>query len=75
MSIPSSAESSASAPSITIEEAFAYCRANPIDGVDLERFLGIFASDARSIIDARDVGLLGLIMDRLMIADLSLIHI
>jgi GNAT superfamily N-acetyltransferase len=69
MSIRSSAESSANAPSITIEEAFAYCRAHPVDGVDLERFLGIFTTDAHRIVDARDVGLVGVIMDRLTIAD------
>jgi GNAT superfamily N-acetyltransferase len=61
-------ESSDRAP-ITIEEAFAYCRAHPVDGIDLERFLGIFTTDARRIIDARDFGLVGLIMDRLMIQD------
>jgi GNAT superfamily N-acetyltransferase len=57
------------APSITIEEAFAYCRAHPVEHVDLERFLGIFTTDAHRIIDARDVGLVGIIMDRLAIAD------
>lgn len=69
MSTRSSAESSASAPSITIEEAFAYCRAHPVDGVDLERFLGIFASGPNCILDARDHGLLGIVMDRLTIQD------
>jgi hypothetical protein len=69
MSTRSSAESSASAPSITIEEAFAYCRAHPVDGVDLERLLGIFVSGAHCILDARDHGLLGIVMDRLTIAD------
>lgn len=69
MSIRSSAESSASAPSVTIEEAFAYCRAHPVDGVDLERFLGIFTTDAHRIVDARAFGLLGTIMDRLTIVD------
>jgi len=69
MSTRSSAESSASAPSITIEEAFAYCRAHPVDGIDLERFLGIFATDAHRIVDAREFGLLGIIMDRLTIID------
>ena len=57
------------AASITIAEAFAYCRAHPVEHVDLERFLGIFTTDARRIIDARDVGLLGIIMDRLTIQD------
>lgn len=68
MSTRSSAESSAS-PSITIEEAFAYCRAHPVEGIDLDRFLGIFVSDPRYIVDAREFGLLGIIMDRLMITD------
>jgi GNAT superfamily N-acetyltransferase len=54
---------------ITIEEAFAWCRAHPVEHVDLERFLGIFTTDARRIIDARDHGLIGLIMDRLTIQD------
>jgi len=57
------------APSITVEEAFAYCRAHPVAGIDLERFLGIFTTDAHRIIDARDVGLVGIIMDRLTIID------
>lgn len=67
MSIRSSAESSASFP-ITIEEAFAYCRAHPVAGVDLERLLGIFVSGPHCILDARDHGLLGIVMDRLTIA-------
>jgi hypothetical protein len=67
MSIRSSAESSASFP-ITIEEAFAYCRAHPVPGVDLGRLLGIFVSGPRCILDARDHGLLGIAMDRLNIA-------
>ena len=54
---------------ITLEEAFAWCRAHPVENVDLDRFLGIFVTDARRIIDARDHGLLGLIMDRLTIRD------
>jgi GNAT superfamily N-acetyltransferase len=54
---------------ITIEEAFAWCRAHPVEHIDLERFLGIFTTDARRIIDARDHGLIGLIMDRLIIQD------
>jgi GNAT superfamily N-acetyltransferase len=63
-------ESSADrAPSITIEQAFAYCRAHPVAGIDLERFLGIFTTDAHCIIDAREVGLVGIIMDRLTIID------
>ena len=37
--------------------------------VDLERFLGIFTTDAHRIVDARDLGLLGIIMDRLTITD------
>jgi GNAT superfamily N-acetyltransferase len=57
------------APSITIDEAFAYCRAHPVAGIDLERFLGIFTTDAYRIVDARDVGLVGIIMDRLTIVD------
>ena len=57
------------APSITIGEAFAYCRAHPVEHIDLERFLGIFTTDADRIVDARDIGLLGIIMDRLMIVD------
>lgn len=71
MSTPSSAgfsANAASAPPVTLEEAFAYCRAHPVASVDLERFLGIFATGASSIVDARDIGLLGVIMDRLMIA-------
>ncbi|MEZ5831999.1 MAG: GNAT family N-acetyltransferase [Dongiaceae bacterium] len=59
--------SSASGP-ITIAEAFAYCRVHPVDGVDLDRFLGIFSSGPQCLVDARDVGLLGVIMDRLFIA-------
>lgn len=59
----------ADVPSITVEEAFAWCRAHPVAHVDLERFLGIFTTDARRIIDARDHGLIGLIMDRLTIQD------
>lgn len=69
MSTRSSAESLADTPSITIEEAFAYCRAHPVDGIDLERFLGIFTTDAHRIVDARDLGLVGIIMDRLTIVD------
>lgn len=66
----SSAHSECSANSaITLEEAFAWCRAHPVEDVDLERFLGIFATDARRIVDARDHGLVGLIMDRLTIQD------
>jgi len=30
--------------SITIEEAFAWCRAHPVEHVDLERFLGTFTT-------------------------------
>jgi ribosomal protein S18 acetylase RimI-like enzyme len=59
----------ASSISITIEEAFAYCRAHPLAGVDLERFLGIFIGGPDSIVDARDHGLLGIIMDRLQVSD------
>lgn len=55
--------------SITLEEAFAWCRAHPVEGVDLDRLLGIFTTDVRSILDARDHGLLGVIMDRLIIQD------
>ena len=55
--------------SITIEEAVGYCRAHPVEHVDLDRFLGIYTTDAHSIVDARDVGLVGLIMDRLSIPD------
>jgi hypothetical protein len=61
-------ESSDKAP-ITIEEAFAWCRAHPVENVDLDRFLGIFATDACRIVDARDHGLVGLIMDCLTIQD------
>lgn len=61
--------SSAHSTSITIDEAFAYCRAHPVDGIDLERFLGIFMTDARRIVDARELGLVGIIMDRLTIQD------
>lgn len=68
MSIRSSPESSASA-STSIEEAFAYCRAHPLEGVDLQRFLGIFVSGSDCILDARDHGLLGIVMDRLLISD------
>jgi GNAT superfamily N-acetyltransferase len=64
----SSAESSAD-HSITIEDAFDYCRKHPVAGVDLDRFLGIFASGSRCVVDARDIGALGIIMDRLFIAD------
>ena len=70
-SLPESSHraSSVPSPSITIEEAFDYCRAHPVDGIDLERFLGIFVTDARRIVDARDFGLVGIIMDRLTIVD------
>jgi hypothetical protein len=54
---------------ITIEEAFAWCRAHPVDHIDLDRFPGLFTTDARRIIDARDHGLIGVIMDRLVIQD------
>lgn len=64
----SSAESSADR-AITIEEAFDYCRKHPVAGVDLDRFLGIFTSGVHCIVDARDVGALGVIMDRLFIVD------
>lgn len=68
--MPESSDRASSANrSITIEEAFAYCRAHPVAHVDLERFLGIFTTDAQRIVDARDVGLLGIIMDRLTILD------
>ena len=40
-----------------------------MDGIDLERFLGIFTTDAHRIVDAREFGLVGIIMDRLTIAD------
>ena len=66
-SLPES--SATSTPSITIEEAFDYGRKHPVEHVDLERFLGIYTTDARSIIDVRDRGLLGAILDRLNIAD------
>ncbi len=73
MSTRSSPASSSSPPSrassISIADAFAYCRAHPIEGVDLERFLGIFISGSACIVDARDHGLLGIIMDRLQISD------
>jgi GNAT superfamily N-acetyltransferase len=65
----STSASSADATPITIEEAFAYCRAHPVADIDLDRFLGIFTTDAHRIVDARDVGLLGIIMDRLTIVD------
>ncbi|HKP27164.1 MAG TPA: GNAT family N-acetyltransferase [Dongiaceae bacterium] len=61
-------ESSASS-AITIEEAFAYGRKHPVEHVDLERFLGIYTTDARSIVDVRDHGMVGAILDRLSIAD------
>lgn len=67
-SLPESSDRESKAP-ITIEEAFAWCRAHPVAHIDLERFLGIFTTDARRIIDARDHGLVGLIMDRLTIQD------
>jgi ribosomal protein S18 acetylase RimI-like enzyme len=54
---------------ITVAEAFDYCRKHPVAGVDLDRFLGIFASGPESIVDLRDVGALGVIMDRLRIID------
>ena len=68
-SLPESSDSLSSdrQPSITIDEAFAYCRAHPVDHIDLNRFLGIFTTDAHRIVDARDVGLVGIIMDRLSI--------
>lgn len=73
MSTPSSPASSSNpaqaASSISIADAFAYCRAHPLDGVDLERFLGIFNSGPACIVDARDHGLLGIIMDRLQVSD------
>ncbi len=73
MSTPSSPASSSSPPrgasSASIEDAFAYCRAHPIEGVDLDRFLGIFTSGPACIVDARDHGLLGIVMDRLQVAD------
>src|SRR5688572_28083111 len=69
MWIRSLPESSDSDVSITIDEAFAYCRAHPVDGIELERFLGFFTTDARRIVDARDIGLVGIIMDRLTIVD------
>jgi hypothetical protein len=69
-SLPESSDRVSSAHSaITIDEAFAWCRAHPVAHIDLERFLGIFTTDARRIIDARDHGLVGLIMDRLTIQD------
>lgn len=68
MSTPSSSASSAS-HSLTVEAAFAYCCAHPVEGVDLDRLLGIFVSGPACIVDARDHGLLGIIMDRLRIAD------
>jgi hypothetical protein len=64
-------ESSDRAPhsAITIEEAFDYGRKHPVEHVDLERFLGIYTTDARSIVDLRDHGLVGAILDRLAIMD------
>ncbi|HET6160670.1 MAG TPA: GNAT family N-acetyltransferase [Dongiaceae bacterium] len=67
--MPESLGHSATSAPITIEQAFEYCRNHPVAGIDLERFLGIFTTDAQRIIDARDVGLLGIIMDRLTVAD------
>src|ERR1044072_8036907 len=58
-------EFSARSPTITIAEAFNYCRAHPVANIDLDRFLGIFTTDAHRIVDARDIGLVGIIMDRL----------
>jgi GNAT superfamily N-acetyltransferase len=55
--------------SVSIEEALLYCRAHPVADSDPERFLGLFASGPHSIVDARDHGLLGVVMDRLIIAD------
>ncbi len=72
MSIRSSPECSAESSAeraITIDEAFDYCRKHPAAWADLDRFLGIFASGPHCIVDARDVGALGVIMDRLFIAD------
>src|SRR5262245_35896499 len=54
---------------ITIEEAFDYGRKHPVEHVDLERFLGIYTTDARSLIDLRDHGMVGAILDRLSFAD------
>lgn len=68
-SLPESSDKASSAPgAITIEEAFAYGRQHPVAQVDLERFLGIYTTDARSLIDLRDHGLVGAILDRLSIA-------
>jgi GNAT superfamily N-acetyltransferase len=64
-SLPESSVHSA----ITIEDAFDYGRKHPVEHVDLERFLGIYTTDARSIIDVRDHGLVGAILDRLTIPD------
>lgn len=69
MWIRSLPESSDRTPTITIDEAFVYCRAHPVANIDLDRFLGIFTTDAHRIVDARDVGLVGIIMDRLTIVD------
>ncbi|HNB28576.1 MAG TPA: GNAT family N-acetyltransferase [Alphaproteobacteria bacterium] len=73
MSTPSSPASSSSLPqqasSLSIADAFAYCRAHPVEGVDLERVLGIFTSGPACIVDAREHGLLGIVMDRLRVAD------
>jgi hypothetical protein len=71
-SLPESSDKATSAhstPSIAVEEALAYCRAHPVEHVDLERFVGIYASGARCIVDVRDHGLVGVIMDRLFIQD------
>jgi len=68
--LPESSDRASSAHSaITIEEAFDYGRRHPVEHVDLERFLGIYTTDARSIIDLRDHGMVGAILDRLNIAD------
>ena len=68
-SLPESSDRASSAGAITIEEAFDYGRKHPVEHVDLERFLGIYTTDARSIIDLRDHGLVGAILDRLSISD------
>jgi GNAT superfamily N-acetyltransferase len=54
---------------LSIADALAYARAHPVADADPERFIAIFASGAQSLVDLRAHGLLGVVMDRLRIAD------
>ena len=53
-----------SAGSSALEPLIAYCRQHPAPDVDLERFLRHLSSGLSAIVDRRDAGVVGVILDR-----------